>query len=293
MRISAAFLFLFVAACSVEQATEPGKNADTGSNVPYKKLNLAYDKAVVGAEVHAACADLPPGKTVELQWGTVEGGWVVEDYYHFKGKRYKETTASIGKFNIDSSGRLDARFVIPEDYGGVHEVTAIVDGKPVAQNGIEVTQSFQMSPASGPIGTPIELKVTGLGWRTMESTWVVNWDNQEIGWVSATGTRGSAVARFRATGAVGDHAINVLTGWMGQGYLNHEQAPNAYLPRPAFSFRVTPGRAATPAQYAEPYQPQPIPAATSAKGVTARLTPTQGPVSTRASLEVSGLPPNT
>src|SRR6266496_3068590 len=103
MRTSAAFLFLFVAACSVQQATEPGKNSDP-ANVPYKKLNLAYDKAVVGAEVHFACADLPPGKTVDLQWGTVEGGWVIENYYHFKGKKYTETTASFGKFNIDSSG---------------------------------------------------------------------------------------------------------------------------------------------------------------------------------------------
>ena len=32
-----------------------------------------------------------------------------------------------------------------------------IDGQPVAQNGIEVTQSFEMSPASGPVGTPIEL----------------------------------------------------------------------------------------------------------------------------------------
>jgi len=30
---------------------------------------------------------------------------------------------------------------------------------------------------------------------------------------------------------------------MGQSYLNHEQAPNAYLPRPRFEFRVTPGDA--------------------------------------------------
>ena len=45
-----------------------------------------------------------------------------------------------------SSGRLDARFTIPEDYGGVHDVIALIDGKPVAQNGIEVTQSFEMTP---------------------------------------------------------------------------------------------------------------------------------------------------
>src|SRR6185436_4443958 len=143
---------------------------------------------------------LPAGKKIELQWGTVTGGWVIEDYYHFKGKKYAETTSSLGQFDVDGNGRLDARFAIPEDYGGVHEVTVIVDGKPAAQNGIEVTQSFEMTPASGPIGTPIEIKVKGLGWRTMESTWVVNWDNNAVGFVSAAGTRGSAVARFRASG---------------------------------------------------------------------------------------------
>src|SRR6266436_4918336 len=61
---------------------------------------------------------------------------------------------------------------------GVHDVIASIDGRVVAQNGVEVTQSFEMSPASGPVGTPIELQVKGLGWRTMESTWVVNWDNR-------------------------------------------------------------------------------------------------------------------
>jgi len=126
----------------------------------------------------------------------------------------------------------------------------------------------------------------------MESTWVVNWDNHQAGYVSAAGTRGSAVARFRASGPVGEHTINVLTGYMGQGYLNHEQAPNAYLPVPQFSFRVTPGRAATPAVYAEPYHAQPVPASTGADGAVAKITPTQGPVSTKASLNVTGLPAN-
>ena len=88
-------------------------------------------------------------------------------------------------------------------------------GATIAQGGIEVGQTFEMYPAEGPVGTPIELRVTGLGWRTLESTWVVNWDNQEIGWVSATDTRGTAVARFRATGTLGEHAVNVRpVGWV-------------------------------------------------------------------------------
>ena len=127
----------------------------------------------------------------------------------------------------------------------------------------------------------------------MESTWVVNWDNQELGFVSAAGTRGSAVARFRATGPAGDHIVKLYTGWQGQGYLNYEQSPVAALPRPQFTFRTTPGalreRRATP----RPYQPQPIAEDRSAEGRRAarRSTPTQGPVGTRAVLKGEGFAP--
>jgi len=181
---------------------------------------------------------------------------------------------------------------VPEDYGGVHEVIARIDGAPVAQSAINVTQTFAMTPASGQIGSPIELKVTGLGWRTMESTWVVNWDNQELGFVSAAGTRGSAVARFRATGPVGDHIVKLYTGWQGLGYLNYEQSPVAALPRPQFTFRTTPG-STRDGTYVEPYQPQPIPKSdVSNTGARLTLTPTEGPVGTSAVLKGEGFAPD-
>jgi hypothetical protein len=289
MRTLVFLLSVFLAACSVQQPPQPPAKAEAASKDGYKKLELVYDKPVVGAEVRVSAQDLPAGKTVELQWGTVTGGWVIEDYYHFKGKKYAETTLPLGKFDVDSNGRLDARFVVPEDYGGVHEVTALIDGKPVAQNGIEVTQTFEMNPASGPIGTPIEIRVTGLGWRTMESTWVVNWDNHAVGFVSAAGTHGSAVARLRAVGPAGDHPIKVYSGYQAQSYLNYEQAPNAYLPRPDFTFHTTAGRSATPAVYIEPYPAQPVPK-TELQIANARLalSPTQGPVGTRAMLRGDG-----
>ncbi len=146
-----------------------------------------------------------------------------------------------------------------------------------------------MSPASGPIGTPIELRVRGLGWRTMESTWVVNWDNHAVGFVSAAGTRGSAVARFRAAGPAGDHPVKVYSGYQAQSYLNYEQAPTAYLPRPEFTFRTTAGRTAAPAADIEPYPAQPVPE-TEVQIANARLvlSPTQGPVGTRAMLRGEG-----
>jgi hypothetical protein len=271
----------------VAAATAPSSPATVTS------LQLVYDKpAVVGSSVRVTAEGLPPGKTVALNWGSVNGGWVVQDYYHFRGKKYSETTGKLGDFRVDSSGRLDASFRIPEDYGGIHEVLALIDGKTVAQNGIEVTQTFELTPKSGPVGTPIELRVKGLGWRTMESTWALNWDNSNLGWVSAASTHGSAVARFRAAGPVGDHVVKIYTGWQGQSYLNYQQSPVARLPRPQFTFHTTPG-ALGPEAYAEPYQPQTIPP-TEVKlpGATLALAPTQGPVGTRATLRGEGLPRN-
>ena len=276
-----------------------GQSSTTKNAAPSKLARVILNhpgvaKPVPGTEIDAIAEGLPPGRKVDLMWQTVNGGWVIEDYFHFRGKKFAETERSLGQAVIGADGRLAAHFPIPEDYGGVHELVVSDRGTPIAQGGIEVSQTFEMLPTEGPVGTLIEVRVKGLGWRTMESTWVINWDNQEVGWVSATGSRGTATARFRASGGAGDHQVRVYTGYMGQGYLNPEQAPNAYLPRPAFVFRVTPGNAATSA-YAEPYQKQPVPVAEPAKGsagASLGVTPTQGAVLTHARLNAGGLPAN-
>jgi hypothetical protein len=283
---------ILTASCSSPTSSASPAAAPSATASAVQLLTLTHEgPAVVGTQVTALAEGLPPGKMAELQWSTVTGGWVIEDYYHFRGKKYSDASTDLGSFPIDEQGRLEVQFTIPEDYGGVHDVVVVVDGQRVAQNGIEVTQSFEMTPTSGPVGTPIELKVAGLGWRTMESTWVVNWDNNEVGWVSAVGSKGSAVARFRAAGPAGDHVVKMYTGWQGQPYLNYEQSPVAHLPRPEFVFRTTPGRLPMAAAVAEPYQVQPIPEAeVLVDDGAVTLTPTQGPVGTRARLRGSGFP---
>jgi hypothetical protein len=86
--------------------------------------------------------------------------------------------------------------------------------------------------------------------------------------------------------------IKVYTGWQGQPYLNHEQSPVAYLPRPHFTFTTTPGGAVPAAAVAEPYQTQPVPKPeVTVTNASVALTPTQGPVGTRATLRGSGFQP--
>jgi hypothetical protein len=271
-------------------ATAPADDESAESAVETRPLTLKYDRPVVGAEVQFSADGLPAGKTVDLIWETVKGDWVIEDYYYFRGRKFENVRASLGTFTIATNGRLEGKFTIPEDYGGFHEVIAMVDGEALAQRSLEVTQTFEMTPSSGPVGTVVEIKVTGIGSRVMESTWVVNWDNSLAGFVSAVSSKGSAVARFRSAGPEGEHVVQVLSGFQGQGYLNHEQAPNDYLPRPRFSFRTTAGRPTSLAPYAEAYAAQPVPKPELTANVTATLAPTQGPVGSRARLTGAGFP---
>jgi hypothetical protein len=257
-----------------------------------QSLTVTPAKAQVGAQIQVQAAGLAPGAVIDLSWETVTGGWVTRDYYHFGGKQFADSSQSLGGFRVGDDGRLAAEFTAPEDYGGVHNVVALRDGVALAQGALDLTQSFEMVPQEGPIGTPVEIRVKGLGWQTLESVWALNWDNREVGWVSALNTRGTAVARFRATGPVGDHVLKMYTGYMGQPYLNHEQAPTAYLPRPDFVFRTTAGGGDVPAAYAEPYVPQPVPVTTTMAGADLQLSPTQGPVGTQVALTGSGFGAN-
>src|SRR5262249_51387032 len=75
---------------SSESSSSDAKSTSTSSG--FAVLDLTYAKpAVVGTPVGVTLSGLQPGKKVDLTWGTVTGGWVIEDYYHFRGKKYTET----------------------------------------------------------------------------------------------------------------------------------------------------------------------------------------------------------
>ena len=143
-------LVALASACRAPQTPAP----ETKPAAPLQSVRLNHpgsEKVFVGTEMEATAEGLPPGRKVDLLWKTVNGGWVIEDYYHFRGKKVTETSKSIGQVETDDNGRLFARFKIPADYGGVHELIVSDNGTPIAQGGVEcgVVTSGAPSPTLG------------------------------------------------------------------------------------------------------------------------------------------------
>jgi hypothetical protein len=288
-----AFAVLLVQAACARAPAVPTAQSAAPVEAPTLPLAVSPAKTPVLEEVTVTADGLPPERAVAIAWHTVDGGWHVADYYRFLGKRFQEAVRPWGEARTDAAGRLVATLTVPDDYGGVHEVVASIDGTAVARGAVEVLQSFTISATEGPVGTPIEITARGLGWRTMESTWVLTWDNQSTGFLSAVDTRGTATARLRAAGPPGRHHLKLWSGWQGQAYLNPQQAPTAYLPRPEWTFTTT----AEPAEvvsHVEPYPDQRLFALTAiGRESGASISPTQGPILTPATLSARGLPPGT
>src|SRR4051794_20415460 len=133
---------------------------------PLARLTVSATKTEVLQPITLSADGLPADKAVSLTWHTVEGGWQIADYYKFLGKRYQEASRRWGEARTDAAGRLDVTLDVPEDYGGVHEFTASIDGVPVARGATEVMQSFTISATEGAVGAPIEITARGLGWQT-------------------------------------------------------------------------------------------------------------------------------
>jgi hypothetical protein len=218
-------------------------------------------------------------------------------------REYVPKRVSLGTATTDAQGRVTATFKVPDDYGGVHDVYAVVDGQDVARGGLRVMPQFSVTPVSGPVGTPITITGKGIGVKVWESLWAVTYDNKYTGWLSAVTTRGTARAVLRAAGPPGKHVITIWHGGQGVPYLNWEQSPQAHIPIFTFEFTVTEDAGPPPASVDWPDADAVVTAndgvvrTTSGDtpallGVSAAINPVWGPVGSRATLTATGLEPN-
>ncbi len=209
------------------------------------KLTVEPRHGPVGTAVTVEAEGLPPNQEIEFVWRTMRGRWKAENgEYH--GRGYKPVAYRIAKLRSDGEGRAAARFAAPEDFGFAHDVVVQQGNRLLTQAAFSIDMQVTLSPESGPVGTPIAVEIHGIGWRELESSWLLRYDNDFTGWVSSITQTGVAKFSIPATGAVGTHVLELMHGEFTFPYLNPQQNPVPDRPRFAMQFRVTPGAAVLP-----------------------------------------------
>jgi hypothetical protein len=223
------------------------------SNGYVGRLDVSPTHAPAGAAVTLSAAGLPPDQEFQLVWTTATGAWkVTEAEYH--GREFTPAAYEITKARSDQSGRLAVNFIAPDDYGFLHDIVLQQGSRQFTHVGFNLDMTVDISPKSGPPGTPIKVAVKGIGYRSLYNSWDVIYDNNFTGWISSITTKGAASFTIPATGGPGVHVIEVMHGELTFPYRNPEQNPAPGRPRFAFQFTVTDGPPAMPAPPAQQAQ---------------------------------------
>ncbi len=278
----------------------PAAPAATPTAVPLRSLKTAPEVGPVGTAFTLSGEGIPPGKPVEFFWATVDGTYKTKpsvETIEYYDRDFTLKRTSLGRATADEQGRVTASFSVPEDYGQVHDIFAVVDGKDVAKGGFQVVRTVTIQPLQGPVGTPITIEVKGLGWAPFENTMGVLYDNKYSGFISAVTTRGTARAVIRAAGPAGQHEIRVTDASAATPYLNTEQSPRK-LPQFKFAFAITKDGGPPPLTMDWPDGSRVATSGTltrttvsrvaPAPGIKASLSSGSGPILSKITLQASG-----
>lgn len=245
--IVAAFLLIGLSGCNSEQTKSESDSQDSAEETNNGKqkeaiknnITLSSIRGTIKDKIDFTVDDLKPNSPVQLRWLAVDGEYVVKDLFAVVGPKFTEKMIVLAVGESDASGKWEGSFQIPEGFGGDYTIYVTEGNTKIGQTGFTVDPTFTMSPQSGPPGTDITIKVEGLGWSTYMRNWQLTYDNKYTGLITAISTNGTAEAKIRAAGPVGDHAIRIRTGYLGSQYINYLQSPYPDKPAPDFMFKVT------------------------------------------------------
>ncbi|MDH4176191.1 MAG: hypothetical protein OEV72_01345 [Thermoleophilia bacterium] len=279
--------------------TDLGKPGDSMTT-----LKATPDVAPAGKKMTLTGTGLPANKDVTIVWMTASVRWVLDpkpDSLDYVGRKVDKFGVKLATARTDANGALKADLKVPVDFGGLHDIYAVVDGIQVAKGGFLVERVVTISPKRGPVGTPITVTVQGMGSPTYESVGGVLWDNRFTGSVSANTTRGLATFKIRAAGPPGTHWIELGGSSHTVPYLNMVQSPVPWTDGHRLKFTVTKDAGAPPNRLEWPKQIKPtIDAKTTLleanldpkSTATVKLDSTSGPILSKVSLTAAGLVPS-
>ena len=266
-------------------------------------LQTKPDTGLVGTRFTLSGSNLPANQPVAITWSSANVTWTLDprpDTVDYLGRVTTKLNVVLANATTDASGSFSLDLVAPKDWGGVHDLYAVVGGKQVAHGGFLVARSATISPKSGPIGTPITITYSGLGSSLYEGGAALLWDNHFTGALTANWTRGVAVAHIRAAGPVGKHVIS-LDNAVNFGYLNVPQSPLPWTTEFQRTFTVTKDAGRPKAQLDWPVKVDPtmnakttmqLSSVSSSSTAQATLSSSAGTVNTKVSVTASGLTPS-
>lgn len=204
-------------------------------------LSVRPAEAVAGTPITISGSKLPANSPVELTWSTATNTWVVDpqpDTVNYLGRSSTAQTVVLAHATTNAAGSFSTTLAAPQDWGGIHDIYAVVNGTEDAHGGFLMKRSVTITPKSGPVGTPITVTYRGLGASLYEGGGSLLYDNHYVGELMANWTRGTARVTIRAAGPVGPHVIQVGDA-ISFLYLNLQQSPLPFAKGATAVFHVT------------------------------------------------------
>jgi hypothetical protein len=244
---------LALALAAAGPALAAPRPAQLGPEVPWAeaaggyvgRLEVTPAHGPAGTPVRVTGEGFPADTELDLVWRTVRGRWkVTVAEYH--GREYAPAAYRVAAVKSDRAGRVAAAFVVPEDFGFVHDVVIQRGDRLLTQTAFKLDMTARLARDRGPVGSPIAVEVQGIGWRDLEGSWVLLYDNKFTGFISAVTTGGTARFTIPAAGRPGLHIVEILHSDFNSPYRNTQQSPVPDRPQFKLGFTITPGPAVLP-----------------------------------------------
>ena len=277
----------------VAAASQPAQNMGI--------LKASPDRGASGTKFTLSGGGLPAGKEVSIVWVTSKVDWILDarpDSVDYIGqKEDKNVQVVLDTVTTDARGAFETKLVAPRDFGGIHDLFAVVDGVQRAKGGFLIDRTLKITPLRGPLGTPITVTITGLGSSLYGGSASLWYDGRYAGVITGKWSRGEATVQIRAAGPVGKHTVLVGTG-MQFNYLNISQSPIPWATGGMTTFVVTKDAGPPAGRVDWPSLVKPTvdsrttllaDSAAPASGARVSLGTTSGAVGAKVSLSAAGL----
>jgi hypothetical protein len=240
--------------------TTPGRISEAAYAEPYKLQPIPKPEVqVAGASVKLEPTQGPvgtravlkgdgfaPGERLRLAWETSVGSRV-------SGNGFAAEENQLGELQVGADGRLEWPLTVPTDLGGLHGLALRKGADLVARTHFAIETSIvEMTPRSGPPGTPVTIHLKGVGWTEYDNIYVATYDNAYMGYACGFNSQGDVVINFTAAGEPGPHLIDLYPG-IYQGPATEPQQlyrlpqltyaddhPGNIIPALRFTFEITP-----------------------------------------------------